>query len=132
MLGNVGDELLEGGSERLGSLEEGDELDEGEFGCVVGGRREAVFFGVEGEGAKSDGGRNGGAGFSEDLYVERGVDDGDGEVGVAVGKEVGEGEERGDVPLSHEGEENYVFRLGFLHWRSLHCFSLLFTNLYVN
>lgn len=110
-------------------MEEGDDLGEGEFGCVVGGRRKTVFFGVEGEGAKTDGGRYGGAGFSEDLYVERGVDEGDGEVRVAAGKEVGEGEERSDVPLSHEGEENYVFRLGFLHWWS---FSLLFPNLYGN
>lgn len=72
---------------------------------------------VEGELEEADGGfrREGGAEFGD---VERSVDEIDGVVCGFFDVE-GEGEERDDVALRHEGEEYHVFSLlGHCFWCS--------------
>lgn len=78
---DVGDELIKGGLECLGGLEEIDEEVEGEVGGALGRRGEAMGRWGEREGTKADG-RGGGEGRTEFLDVERGVDEGEGASGV--------------------------------------------------
>lgn len=107
LLNDVGNELIEGGLEGLGGLEEINEEVEGDVSGGLGGGWEAMGGWGEGESSKADGG-GGWEGGAEVLDVERGADEGYGAGGVPAVDELGEGEEGGEMALGQEGEENYM------------------------
>jgi hypothetical protein len=101
------DELLERGAERLGGLEEGDELVDLDVGQGVGARGQAVVGGREGERVEAQG--RGRRREGEGAQDARGGDERDLEPRAARAEEVGQAEEGGDVAVRQEREEDDVW-----------------------
>ena len=101
------EELLERGAERLGGLEEGDELVDLDVGEGLGARGQAVVGGREGERVEAQGrGRRREGEGAEDAP---GGDESDIEPRTARAEEAGQAEEGGDVAVRQEREEDDVW-----------------------